>query len=239
MLSGDAGSGKSEPAKHFLRGLPAHHCRPTECPTPKNKGTVSKVQSLPCLEVGQVLRGPMSFKEGEQAARVAALAREAAEAERAARLHAFEVGSEVVVVKEGSSFLGRHARVVDPAWKGLKLVKVQFAGAFKVYSRDEVERVGVEPLSEIGDGGDAGEPLTPGGSGSAGHPVKPPPPPRDVEGWREKMRSHLVDKPELAEWVNSGSIRHLEDVQEGIENAVQTFLRLIRGQNTGKQLLKL
>jgi NADPH-dependent curcumin reductase CurA len=31
---------------------------------------------------------------------------------------------------------------------------------------------------------------------------------------------------------------HREDIQEGIENAPETFLRLFRGQNIGKQLLK-
>jgi NADPH-dependent curcumin reductase CurA len=43
----------------------------------------------------------------------------------------------------------------------------------------------------------------------------------------------------LAEWVQSGKVVHQEDVQEGIENAPATFLRLFRGQNLGKQLLKL
>ena len=32
---------------------------------------------------------------------------------------------------------------------------------------------------------------------------------------------------------------HQEDIQEGIENAPETFLRLFTGQNLGKQLLKL
>ena len=43
----------------------------------------------------------------------------------------------------------------------------------------------------------------------------------------------------LAGWLEQGHIAHLEDVQAGIENAPQTFLRLFRGQNLGKQLLKL
>jgi NADPH-dependent curcumin reductase CurA len=43
----------------------------------------------------------------------------------------------------------------------------------------------------------------------------------------------------LAEWVQAGKVVHQEDVQEGIENAPATFLRLFRGQNLGKQLLKL
>ncbi|MCP5066413.1 MAG: NADP-dependent oxidoreductase [bacterium] len=42
----------------------------------------------------------------------------------------------------------------------------------------------------------------------------------------------------LTEWVRAGKILHHEDIQEGIENAPETFLRLFRGQNIGKQLLK-
>ena len=42
----------------------------------------------------------------------------------------------------------------------------------------------------------------------------------------------------LTQWVNEGKIVHREDIQEGIENAPETFLRLFRGQNIGKQLLK-
>ena len=44
---------------------------------------------------------------------------------------------------------------------------------------------------------------------------------------------------ELARWVSEGRILHQEDVQEGIENAPRTFQRLFRGENKGKQLLKL
>ncbi len=43
---------------------------------------------------------------------------------------------------------------------------------------------------------------------------------------------------QLVEWVREGKIVHQEDIQEGIENAPETFLRLFRGQNLGKQLLK-
>ena len=44
---------------------------------------------------------------------------------------------------------------------------------------------------------------------------------------------------QLSRWVKAGKIVHKEDVQQGIENAPRTFLRLFRGENTGKQLLKL
>jgi NADPH-dependent curcumin reductase CurA len=43
----------------------------------------------------------------------------------------------------------------------------------------------------------------------------------------------------LLEWVKTGEIAYEEDIQEGLENAPQTFLRLFRGENLGKQLLKI
>jgi NADPH-dependent curcumin reductase CurA len=42
----------------------------------------------------------------------------------------------------------------------------------------------------------------------------------------------------LSRWVEEGRIRHQEDIQEGLENAPQTLLRLFEGKNRGKQLLK-
>ena len=44
---------------------------------------------------------------------------------------------------------------------------------------------------------------------------------------------------ELAGHVREGRIAYLEDVQQGIENAPRTFLRLFDGSNFGKQLLEL
>jgi len=44
---------------------------------------------------------------------------------------------------------------------------------------------------------------------------------------------------ELSRWLAEGRIAHAEDIQEGFENTPKTFLRLFRGQNLGKQLLKL
>ena len=44
---------------------------------------------------------------------------------------------------------------------------------------------------------------------------------------------------ELMQWVQEGKIIYQEDIQEGIENAPETLLRLYTGQNKGKQLLKI
>ena len=43
----------------------------------------------------------------------------------------------------------------------------------------------------------------------------------------------------LSKWVEEGKITYLEDIQEGIENAPDTLVRLFTGQNFGKQLLKI
>ena len=44
---------------------------------------------------------------------------------------------------------------------------------------------------------------------------------------------------DLGTWIKEGEIAYTEDIQEGIENAPQTFFRLFEGRNLGKQLLKL
>jgi NADPH-dependent curcumin reductase CurA len=43
----------------------------------------------------------------------------------------------------------------------------------------------------------------------------------------------------LSGWITSGKLIHAEDIQEGLENTPQTFLRLFEGKNKGKQLLKI
>jgi NADPH-dependent curcumin reductase CurA len=88
--------------------------------------------------------------------------------------------------------------------------------------------------------------------GISGYNEKEPPPgPRNLMNLviqRARMEGFIVldymarfpeATAQLTGWVKSGRIRHYEDVQEGIENALTTFLRLFRGQNTGKQLLHL
>ena len=43
----------------------------------------------------------------------------------------------------------------------------------------------------------------------------------------------------LLKGLQDGRIVHQEDVQQGLENAPRTFLRLFRGENRGKQILAL
>jgi len=88
--------------------------------------------------------------------------------------------------------------------------------------------------------------------GISGYNEKEPPPgPRNLMNViikRARMEGFIVidyaprfpaAAEELAGWVRAGKIAHQEDIQEGIENAPKTFLRLFEGKNTGKQLLKL
>ncbi len=44
---------------------------------------------------------------------------------------------------------------------------------------------------------------------------------------------------EMAGWIKSGELKYREDVVEGLENAPRALLRLFKGENFGKQLVKL
>jgi NADPH-dependent curcumin reductase CurA len=44
---------------------------------------------------------------------------------------------------------------------------------------------------------------------------------------------------ELAQWVASGKIKYRETIANGIENAPRAFLGMLKGENVGKQLVKL
>jgi NADPH-dependent curcumin reductase CurA len=80
--------------------------------------------------------------------------------------------------------------------------------------------------------------------------AEPPPGPTNYLALivlRARMEGFLVSDylsrfPEavrrLTEWVAEGRITHAEDVQEGLENAPRTLLRLFEGKNLGKQLLR-
>jgi NADPH:quinone reductase len=66
--------------------------------------------------------------------------------------------------------------------------------------------------------------------------------------FRARMEGFLVSDyaprfgealPRLAAWIAEGRIKHTEDVVEGIENTPAAFLRLLRGENRGKQLVRL
>ena len=45
--------------------------------------------------------------------------------------------------------------------------------------------------------------------------------------------------PRLGRWLAEGRIRHTEDVLEGIERTPEAFLRMLRGENRGKQLVRI
>ncbi len=43
----------------------------------------------------------------------------------------------------------------------------------------------------------------------------------------------------LSRWVREGKIKYREDVADGLENAPSAFLRLMRGENFGKLVVKI
>jgi NADPH-dependent curcumin reductase len=62
-----------------------------------------------------------------------------------------------------------------------------------------------------------------------------------VQGFIVSDRMELWAKalPELMGWVASGKIKYRETVAQGLENAPKAFIGLLKGENFGKQLVKL
>ena len=62
-----------------------------------------------------------------------------------------------------------------------------------------------------------------------------------VQGFIVSDRMELWARalPELIGWVASGKIKYRETVAQGLENAPKAFIGLLKGENLGKQLVKL
>ena len=43
---------------------------------------------------------------------------------------------------------------------------------------------------------------------------------------------------QMAQWLNVGKLTYREDVLEGLENTPKAFIRMLNGENKGKQLVK-
>lgn len=54
----------------------------------------------------------------------------------------------------------------------------------------------------------------------------------------EWIKEWSAASSEMSEWIKSGRLKYRESVVEGIRNAPQTFRGLLRGENFGKQLIK-
>jgi NADPH-dependent curcumin reductase CurA len=70
---------------------------------------------------------------------------------------------------------------------------------------------------------------------------------RDVLSKRLTLRGFIVSDfadqhaaflRDVSGWIREGTLRYREDVAEGLETAPRTFLRLFRGENFGKLLVK-
>ncbi len=55
---------------------------------------------------------------------------------------------------------------------------------------------------------------------------------------REWIKEWSAASTEMSDWVKNGTLKYQESVVEGIVNAPQTFRGLLRGDNFGKQLIK-
>jgi hypothetical protein len=53
-----------------------------------------------------------------------------------------------------------------------------------------------------------------------------------VNRWAPALR-------QMGEWVKSGRIKYREDVVQGIDKAPRAFIGMLRGENFGKQLVKM
>jgi len=42
----------------------------------------------------------------------------------------------------------------------------------------------------------------------------------------------------VPQWIKEGRIKYREDIVDGLENAPQTFMGLLKGKNFGKQLIR-
>lgn len=43
---------------------------------------------------------------------------------------------------------------------------------------------------------------------------------------------------QMAQWIKEGKLKYKEDIEEGIENTPRAFMAMLKGRNTGKQLVK-
>jgi NADPH-dependent curcumin reductase CurA len=62
-----------------------------------------------------------------------------------------------------------------------------------------------------------------------------------IEGFLTYDFAHRFGEaiPRLAQWLAEGKLRYTEDVLEGIERTPEAFFRVLRGDNRGKQLVRL
>jgi NADPH-dependent curcumin reductase CurA len=62
-----------------------------------------------------------------------------------------------------------------------------------------------------------------------------------VQGFIVSDRMELWAKalPDLAGWVAAGRIKYRETVTDGLENAPKAFVGLLKGENFGKQLVRI
>jgi NADPH-dependent curcumin reductase CurA len=61
-----------------------------------------------------------------------------------------------------------------------------------------------------------------------------------VEGFLVSQFADRFDEGlrRMAEWIEAGKLKYREEIAEGLENTPRTFIHMLKGANTGKQLVK-
>ena len=56
-----------------------------------------------------------------------------------------------------------------------------------------------------------------------------------VVRWLDRLEE---GRRQMSQWVQEGKIKYREDVVEGFANMPKAFIRMLRGENKGKQVVK-
>ena len=56
-----------------------------------------------------------------------------------------------------------------------------------------------------------------------------------VFNYQDRYREGLE---QMAAWIKEGKLTYREDIMEGLENTPKAFIRMLNGENKGKQLVK-
>ena len=58
--------------------------------------------------------------------------------------------------------------------------------------------------------------------------------------WDDNISKHTAERDEkVSKWILEGSLKSVEHITVGIDQAVEGFLGMLRGENVGKAILKI
>ena len=62
--------------------------------------------------------------------------------------------------------------------------------------------------------------------------------PRSEAFWCLSLSTFPEGLREMAQWLKQGKLKYQEDIAQGLENAPEAFIGMLRGRNFGKQLVQ-